>query len=201
MRLREELRENWFVTVLSVAMASFFLVAAIVSAATYASVARAHRDIVLGESTVGATLLENGSLLVTYTVTLDNPTRYTLHIYSVSWSVYVVNGTEGAGRLIVLGTSYTGPGRMLTVDGRSIETYALELYVSAPDKLDALDGLVAHAHAQGVEYTLETIPFAHEFEVVAWLGEFAHDYDRELYLNDLVQLDLVDQVYREVPWL
>ncbi len=201
MRFWKEFRRDWFTLTLCIVMASFFLVAAIVSAATYASVVRAHRDVALGESTTGASVLGNGTLLLTYSVTLDNPTRYTLHIYSIGWSVYVVNATEGAGRYLVMGGSYTGPGRMLTVDGRSTETYSMELYVTDQDKLDALEGLLVFAHSQGIDYNLETIPYTHEFEVIAWLGEFAHDYDRELYLNDLIKLDLVDVVWGDVPWL
>lgn len=201
MRLREELRKDWFAFTLCAVMALFFAVAAVASAATYASVVGAHRDVTLGESTVGATLLENDTLLLTYSVTLDNPTRYTVHIYSLSWSVYVVNGTEGADRNIVLGGSYTGPGHMLTVDGRGTETYSLRCFVIAQDRLDKLNGLIGYGLTQGEEYTLETIPYTHAFEIVAWVGEFAHDYDRELYLNDLMKLDLVDLIYREVPWL
>ena len=51
-------------------------------------------------------------------------------------------------------------------------------------------GFINFSRSQGVDYTLESVPYLHEFALIATLDDYKHDYLREIYLNDLVTVEL-----------
>ena len=187
----EELRKRWFVSMLSVAAAIFFTVALIVSAYTYVNVMDANASVVLMNAIEGAEMLDNGSLLVTIQIQLDNPSDLELSISTVSWTVTIWNHTDGV-NIIPVASAYNGTGDGLTVKKKSVETFTYQAIVSDLTRLANIDGFINYSMAQGQDYTLETVPYMHDFRVTGWIADFPHDYQtyRETYLNDMIRIDL-----------
>jgi len=185
----KDLRNHWFSTSMYLAFFLFFLVAGIVSALTYGTVVRVQEQVGLESASYDAQLLDNGSVEIAFSITLSNPSRYTLHLSTTTWTVRVVNITGEDRRSITLATEYIGPTIGLTVPARSDRTFDFATIVSDPSLLSELQGFINYSSSLGHHYTLSTIPYEHEFAAIAWIGEFRHDYVREGYLNDLVTID------------
>lgn len=190
MSLWKSIRRHWFSTALYVAFSAFFLVASVVSVSTYVSVVDAHERIVLADPTHGASVQPNGTLLVSFSVDIVNPSRYDLSLYSVNWEVDVVNGTSGPGWIIPVAGEYWGLFASPVVPARSYLTLSYAEYVSDPSTLSRLRGFVNYSSSIGLSMTLETIPYHHRLVANGWLEDFNHDYLREFYLNDLVRVVL-----------
>jgi hypothetical protein len=186
----KDLKDHWFSTSLYLIFFLFFLMAGVTSALTYGAVVRVQEQATLENASYDAQLLDNGSIEITFTITLSNPSRYTLHLYTTAWTVRVMNTTGQGGQSITLATEYIGPTVELTVPAKGNRTFDYATVVSDPNLLSELRGFINYSSSLGHDYTLSTIPYEHEFAVLAWIGEFKHDYVREAYLNDLVTLDV-----------
>jgi hypothetical protein len=186
----DDLRKHWFTTTLCVAFSLFFLVSGIISSMTYSSVVSVQRDDKLENPSYSANLLSNGSLRITFNITLANPSRYILHLSTVTWSVMVQNSSAGSNRLIPIDTAYAGPTAYITVPAKDERIFSYDIVVFDPETLTDLMGFVNYSAQTGHSYTLETIPYYHQFEASAWIGEFGHNYLRESYLNDIVAIVL-----------
>jgi hypothetical protein len=186
----DDLRKHWFTVTLCVAFSLFFLVSGIVSSMTYSSVVRVQTEDKLESPSYSASLLSNGSLRITFNITLANPSRYSLHLSTVVWSVMVQNFSAGSNRLIPIDTAYAGPTAFITVPAKDERIFSYDIVVLDPGTLTDLRGFVNYSAQTGHSYTLETIPYYHQFEASAWIGEFGHDYLRESYLNDMIMIVL-----------
>lgn len=187
--LLDKVREHWFSVTLYAVFSAFFLVAGILSALTYSAVVQAHNQIHLAAPSSDATLLEDGSLEIRFEITLSNPTDYRLQINSASWTVYLDNSTAQGGTRLTLDIDYIGPTVGLRVDAGDELPFVYQTVVSDPSLLESLRGFVNYSASVGTTYTLETIPYVNEVVVLAWIGDFEHDYIREDYLNDLVRVE------------
>lgn len=186
----DDLRKHWFTVILCVAFSLFFLVSGIVSSMTYSSVVSVQREDKLENPSYSASLLSNGSLRITFNITLANPSRYTLHLSTVVWSVMVQNSSAGSNRLIPIDTAYAGPTAYITVPAKDERVFSYDIVVFDPKTLTNLMGFVNYSAQTNHSYTLETIPYYHQFEASAWIGEFGRNYLRESYLNDIVTIVL-----------
>lgn len=167
----------------------FFLGASVVSASTYASVVRAQQDIVLENPSKGMNVLANGSLEFTLSIDFVNPSRYPLHLYSGDWIVRVVNDSGSGLSYIPLVSEYTSWSAGITIPARDRTTFSYLAVVSDPGLISRVNGFANYSVATGQEYTLETVPYEYNLDMIAFLGEFKHDYLREFYLNDMVQVE------------
>jgi len=190
MGVLKEFRKRWFVTTLSAAAGLFFLVALLYSGLTYVRVMDARTGVELRDAVESAELLANGSLRVGITIELYNPSAYSLRLNSISWSVRIDNTTTTP-LYIPVTTDYTSAAAGVVAESHSTLSLEYEKIVSDPEKLAAIRGFVNHSAASGDDYTLETVPYLHDFRVVAWIDNFDHDYQyyRELYLNDMVRIE------------
>ena len=186
----DDLRKHWFTVTLCVAFSLFFLVSGIISSMTYSSVVSVQREDKLENPSYSVSLLSNGSLRITFNITLANPSRYTLHLSTATWSVMVQNSSAGSNRLIPIDTAYAGPTAYITVPAKDERIFSYDIVVFDPETLTNLMGFVNYSAQTGHSYTLETIPYYHQFEASAWIGEFGHNYLRESYLNDIVTIVL-----------
>lgn len=185
-----EFRKRWFVTMLCVAGSLFFVSALVVSSLAYVNVMEARQGVELTGAVESAELLSNGSLKVGLSIELVNPSVYVLRVNSVSWSVRIDNSTAST-LFIPVTTAYTGASAGIVVDGGGSFTFTYEGVVSDPGRLAAIRGFLNHSSAEGEDYTMETLPYLHDFRVVAWVDDFDHDYQyyREFYLNDMVKIE------------
>jgi hypothetical protein len=186
----DDLKKRWFTVTLCVAFSLFFLISGIISSMTYSFVVSVQREDKLENPLFSASLLSNGSLRITFNITLSNPSRYILHLSTVAWSVMVHNSSGGSNRTIPIDTAYAGPTAYITVPAKDERVFGYDIVVSDPETLADLMGYVNYSAQTGHSYTLETIPYYHQFEASAWIGEFGHNYLRESYLNDIVTIDL-----------
>jgi len=189
--LRDELRTRWFVAGLSVAAAVFFAVALVFSAATYVSVMDAKQRVELTGALEGAEVLQNGSLRISLSLTLVNPSSQHITVSSISWNVKVVNGSGVDISYLGLVSQYGVSPEFSEVGPRTELDFEFFAVVSDPDKIARLQGFIEYWSSQGLFLTLETIPYLHDFRVLGWLGDYEHDYQyyKEAYLNDLVRVD------------
>lgn len=186
----KSIRRHWLAVGLYLALSFFFLGACFISAGTYSAVVKAQHIIELTDAEHSAYVLENGSVLLTFSIVLDNPSRYPVTFSSVRWDVSIVNDTGPSVRYIILGGEYYGLSAGLSAAARSQTTYSYELILSG-STLSEVRGFVEYSNVhQGTSLTLETAPYVFEFEVLGWLGDFQHEYLRETYLNDLVTINL-----------
>lgn len=190
MTLLRWMRGHWFATALYVTFSLFFLVACLVSTHTYISVVNAQEDIRLADPVTGASLLSNGTLLVSFSVDILNPSKYEINLYSVNWEVTVANGTSGPGWLIPVTSRYLGSGASPVLPAKTPSTISFSAYVADPVILSKLRGYANYSSGEGHTLTLETLPYDHKFTATGWLGTFEHEYLREFYLNDLVRASL-----------
>ncbi len=185
-----DLRKRWFVTAMCSAGGLFFLVALIVSSLAYVNVMEARQGVELRGAVESAELLSNGSLKVGLSIEIVNPSSYPLMMSSVSWSVRIDNTTESP-TFIPVTTAYTGANAGIMVESEGAAVLVYEGVVSDPGRIAAIRGFLNYSLAEGEEYTIETIPYLHDFRVVAYIGDLDHDYQysRELYLNDMVRIE------------
>lgn len=160
-----------------------------IATSTYSGVVRTQSHVALSGPEM-ATQVQNGSLDISFSIKVQNPSSYVLHIQSVSWFVYLMNGTTGPGHLTTLGTDYIGPTLGFTISKASEREFTFHGIVSDRALISKIQGFVNYSKTQGHDYTLEGVPYLHQFSLVASIGDFKHDYLRELYLNDLVTVDL-----------
>ncbi|HIJ17055.1 MAG TPA: hypothetical protein HA364_04680 [Thermoplasmata archaeon] len=190
MALLKSAKEHWFSVTLYALFSAFFLVAGVLSASTYVSVVSTQNKVLLENASFSADELENGSVEITFSIDLVNPSRYDLKMQSIVWEAFVTNGTSGTGWYIPVGSAYTGPTSYVEVPSGDTMTFSYSSLVSDPETLAKLNGLVNYSALEGEHLTLETLPYIHEFYTVAWMGDFKHDYLREMYLNEIVKVQL-----------
>lgn len=191
MSLKRSVKRHWFSVMLYCLFAVFFIVASLISAATYVSVVDAQESIELVRPSHSASPLSNGTLLVSFSIDLVNPTRYDLSLYTVNWEVVVFNGTSGPGWIIPVTGDYRGAGTSPMVPARSEITISYDSYVSDPATLSKLNGYVNYTNSLGGSMDIETLPYIYKLTCLGWLDDFEHEYLREFYLNDLVKISLM----------
>jgi hypothetical protein len=190
MAIFERVRKHWITVGMYVVFSLFFLTACIVSANTYGAVAQAQRDVVLESPVEAADIVSHGDLNVSFSIQLHNPSKYTLHVYTLSWYAKLVNASSPSGSVIPVGEDYSGPTHYLEVPAKTTLTYTFWSVVSDPETMEKLNGFINYSKSLGTDYTLETLPYEHSFSIIAMIGDFQHDYVREGYLNDLVTVEL-----------
>ncbi len=191
MGVKDELRQRWFVATLSIAAAVFFSAALIFSAATYLSVMDTRLEVEFRDAVETAELLTNGSLVISLTIVLDNPSRQELVISSISWNVKVYNVSD-TGTTYIPMTSHFGVSPEYSVlRAHEAMTIEREGFVVDQEKLASLSGYINHSASEGLDLTMESVPYVHDFRVVAWISDFDHDYQysKEAYLNDMVKIE------------
>lgn len=191
MSIRSDLRERWFVSGLSIAAAVFFTGALIASTMTYVGVMDAKQRVELTGAIEGAEFLENGSLRISLSITLANPSNQYITMSSVSWNVKVVNGSGQDISYIPLFNRYGVDPEYSELGPQAEMEFEMATLVSDPEKIEDLQGFADYWSSQGVTTTLETIGYYHDFRVVGWLGDYQHDYQyyKTTYLNDMVRID------------
>ena len=191
MGIGNDLRERWFVSFLSIAAALFFLGALLYSAATYVAVMDARQGIELVGPVEGVELLSNGSLALSLSIDLRNPSTQEATVTSISWTVNVRNTTASGTTMIPLVNVYKVPLGGLTLGAKSTIHFSYNSTVTDASTLAALRGYVNYSHSQGDVADLESLEYIHDFRVQGWIGDYDHDYtySGERYLNDLVKLE------------
>ena len=190
MALMRTAREHWVTVVLYLLFSVFFLVCSVISAGTYSAVVKTQRDVDLEHPSHSVSILPNGSLELDFSIELSNPSRYELHSQSMSWYATLENGTTGPGRIITLGTAYSGPTSGLRVLPKSEKNFTFSSVVSDPAVIAKLNGYINYSAASGHTYTLTTLPYIYDFSFIGTIGEFKNDYLREDYLNQLVTVEV-----------
>ncbi len=175
---------------LYIAFSAMFIGSSALATSTYSDVVKTQGDVKLTGADMEAQVLANGSLKLTFSISVHNPSRYTLHIQSISWFVYLVNGTIGPEHLTTLSTDYIGPTLGFTVSKTSDGQFTFQGIVSDRATISNIQGFVNYSRSQGHDYTMGSVPYVHEFAFVATIDEYKHDYLREMYLNDLVTVNL-----------
>lgn len=169
---------------------AFFIGSSVVATSSYSNVIKAQTEIRLAGADANAQVLANGSVKLTFSISVVNPSAYTLHIQSISWFVYLVNDTGATRKLTTLSTDYTGPTVGVTVSKRSSGQFDFQGFVSNRAVVAQIEGFVNYSRSLGHDYTVESVPYDHEFAFIASLGDYEHDYVQEKYLNDLVTVEL-----------
>lgn len=190
MEIIQKAKKHWVTVTLYLVFSLFFVGACLVSANTYSAIAQAQRDISLQNPEFDAEIVQKGHLNVSFNVQLYNPSRYTLHVYTLSWYAKLVNASNTDAPVIPVGEDYVGPTQYLKVPAKTTLNYTLWYEVSDPATLAKLFGFVNYSQGLGQSYTLETLPYIHDFSIMLTIGEFEHEYLREGYLNDLVTVNL-----------
>lgn len=190
MAVHEWIRETRVALVLSIALALVFLSFSVLSAITYSRVIVAQQEIALENPVRSATVLTNGTLKIEFRVSVVNPSGYAIHITTLSWYTQIDNST-GNPPIIPLASQLYSANSALTISAKETKDYVFDAYISDPRMLTDLKGYVNFSNAQGHQLTLETAPYAHSFDIRGWLDDFKHDYFREEYLNQLVDIELL----------
>jgi hypothetical protein len=190
MAIVEKAKKHWVTATLYLVFSLFFVVACLVSANTYSAIAQAQQDISLKNPVYDAEIVRKGHLNVSFNVQLYNPSRYTLHVYSLSWYAKLENSSSTDERVIPVAEDYVGPSQYLEIFAKTTKNYTLWFEVSDSTTLAKLYGFVNYSQGLGQSYTLETLPFVHDFSIMLIIGEFQHEYLREVYLNSLVTVSL-----------
>ena len=191
MSVFDDLRKRWFVTSLCAAAALFFVGGLAFSTMSYVRVMDAREHIVLVNADEDAEILGNGTLLITFSIELKNPSKLDLSVATLSWNVKLDVSMIGSDQFLPLGNAYKGPTEYLFIKAGSTTEFHYSTYVTDADVFSVIDDYIAYQSSAGQDYTPETIPYAHDFRFWAWLGEYRHDYQYygELYLNDMVRID------------
>jgi len=190
MGLIEKIKRHWVSATLYLVLSLFFLGACLVSTNTYGGVAQAQRDIALRNPHYEAQATIDGGVNISFSVQLYNPSRFTLHIYTLAWYAALTNMSSTSERTIPLGEDYVGPTKYAEVPAKSTANYSFWAVVDDPAKIGKLTGFINYMRGLGDNYTLETLPYDHQFATIMYIGGFNHDYLRERYLNDLVTVSL-----------
>ena len=210
MGVLSDLRKRWFVTGLTLAVSLFFTAALLYSTMTYVDVMEARQGVELRGALEGAEELEDGSLLVTFSVEVYNPSDQDLVVHSMSWTVRAENSSGAVAAYLPVTSAYNASSEGTVFGSESARRVVYEAVVSDPavlgplralaeymssqgdeTTLAALRGFIGYSASQGDEYTLSSLPFVHDYRLVAYTGGFDHDYQysKELYLNDLVRIE------------
>ena len=191
MTMREELRERWFASFLSIAAGLILTSALVFSASTYVSVMDARQGTTLKDATESAETLPNGTLRISLSISMENPSRLDINVQSISWSVRVDNSTSTETTYIPLFTVYGVPEMYSVIGAHETITFEFSRTVNDQQTLERLEGFVGYWEDQGEDYSLESIRYLHDFRVVGWIEDFDHDYTYwgESYLNDMVKID------------
>ncbi|GEM_PF-1325741 len=191
MGVLSELRKRWFVTGMCVASTLFFTGALLFSTLTYVDTMEARQGVELRNAVETAEELDNGSLLVSLSIEVYNPSGRDLVVQSLSWTVRVNNSTESSVSHLMVASAYNSTSDDISFPGESVRPVMYEAIVSDPVILAALREFINLSESQGDEYTLSTVPYLHDFRLVAWMDGFDHDYQyyKELYLNDMVRVE------------
>ena len=184
------IKKHWVFVTLYVVLSLFFLGAAVGSALTYSSVVKVQEQVVLGSTTHSEEVLQNGTLFISFSIDVVNPSRFDIQVNSVSWYVKVYNGTEPHRYAMQLAEDYIGSTEGKEIASKSTGTLYFTAYVTDPVILSALNGFINYSASGGTVYTLAALPFVHEFDMIGYLAGFEHNYLRERYLNDLVRIEL-----------
>jgi hypothetical protein len=184
------IKKHWVFVTLYVLLSLFFLVAATESALTYSSVVNAQEQVALGRTTHSEDVLPNGTLLISFSMEVVNPSRFDINVDSVSWYVKVYNGTEPHRYGMQIAVDYIGSTEGREIASTSTDTLYFTAHVTDSNILSSLNEFINYSASKGIVYTLATVPFVHEFDMIGHLAEFEHNYLRERYLNDLVKIDL-----------
>ena len=190
MSILKKVKRHWVTVTMYIVLSLFFTGACIVSANTYGAIAQAQRDVVLQNPQHDAEIVQHGNLNVSFSIQLVNPSRYTLHIYTLSWYSTLVNSSSPTDRAIQVGEDYVGPTQYLEVPAKTTFNFTFWSIVSDPVILAKLVGFINYSKGLGQTYTLETLSYTHEFSIMLFIGEFEHEYIRERYLNELVTVRL-----------
>jgi hypothetical protein len=187
-----DFKKHWFVTMLCILSALVFVGALVMSSVTYVEVIDAREGVTLAAAQESAEVTPEGSLKIGVSIELRNPSVFELDLYSVSWSVVLDISDLGGVPNLPLANVYQGSGEALNVAAGETRVFEFETEISDEAALSALVEYVSYWNSHGEDYTLETIPYAHDFRVVLWLGDFSHNYQYsgEQYLNDMVRIDL-----------
>jgi hypothetical protein len=187
----EEFRRHWFVTTLCVATAMTFSVALIASSVNYVRVVDAREGAVLADAVESAEVLSNGSLRVGISIEFRNPSKYDISISTVSWTVKIDLSGTGDAPFLPVARAYKGTTELLILDAGETMELEYEAIVSEPGLLSRIEAYINASAEAGNDYTLETIPYIHDFRLTGWIGDFRHDYQYsgELYLNDMVRIE------------
>ena len=190
MSILEKAKKHWVTVTLYIVLSLFFLGACLVSMNTYGAIAEAQQDIRLQNPYYDAEIVQHGNLNVSFSVEVANPSRYTLHIYTLSWYATLVNSSSTTDRITSIGEDYVGPTKYFEIPAKTTVNLTYWSIVSDPTVFSKLFGFINYSAGLGQSYTLETLPYTHVFSVMAFIGEFEHEYTREGYLNDLVTVML-----------
>jgi len=190
MKLLDSAKRRWFSVMLYSIFSAFFLIAGIVSTSTYVTVVAAQDQVVLDNVSFGTEELGDGTLEVRFSIDLVNPSRYNLWMQAVVWEAFIINGTSGPGWYIPIASDYIGSTEYVEVPAHDRKIFEFFEIVSDEETLAKLNWLVGNATSSGTDCTIETLQYTHEFYAVAWIGDFKHDYLREMYLNDIVRIQL-----------
>lgn len=188
MSISKEFRSRWFFSSLYLITALFFVAALLFSALNYVRVMNARENIILTGAAESATVLENGTLVVGLSIEVRNPSSMSLSVATLSWTVQV--STSGTS-FIAVANAYKGPTEQLIVGKDETKTIDYTAYVTDPRTLEKIEEFINASASEGKQYTLETVPYIHDFRLAGWLGDFRHDYpySGETYLNDMVEVD------------
>jgi len=189
MAVREWIKGTWVALAVTLIFALVFLSFSILSAMTYSQVVVAQQKIVLENPVRSASVLTNGTVKIEFSVSVVNPSGYVIHITTLSWYTHIENST-GTPRIITLANELFSENSALTISAKETKNYVFDAYISDRSVLTALKGYVNFSNAQGHDITLATAPYSHSFDIRGWLDDFKHDYFREEYLNQLVDIDL-----------
>lgn len=187
-----EFKEHWFVTLLCVIAALIFLVSLVLSGVNYIRVIDARENVVLAGAEESADLMPTGTLYIGFRAELRNPSSFDLVISSVSWSAKVDISILGGPLFLPLATVYNGSAGQLVVKAGTTTVFEYYEAVSDPTLLSQIQSYINASKAEGDAYTIETVPYIHDFRVTAWIEDLRHDYEYsgESYLNEIVRLDL-----------
>ena len=169
---------------------AIFIVSSVIATSTYSDVVRAQRDVKLTGADMSAQVLADGSLQITFSISVHNPSAYTLQIQSVSWFVFLSNGTAGPNQLTTLSSYYIGPTQGYTVSKKSDRQFTFLGTVSDHATISKIKAFVNYSTSQGHAYTIESVPYDHDFSITVTIGEYKHDYMDEIYLDNLVTISL-----------
>jgi hypothetical protein len=189
--VKDDFSRRWFVSTLSIATAIFFSAALVTSAMTYVSVMDARQEVRLRDAIETTEMLTNGSLAISLTIVLDNPSRQELRMSSISWNVKIFNTSGTSLTYIPLVNVFGVPEGYSVLQSHDTMTLEFEAFVSDVAKLSSLNGYINHSGLQPLNYTQQAIPYVHDFRIVAWIDDFDHDYQysEEDYLNQLVKIE------------
>jgi len=187
--VREWMKGTRVALALTLILTLVFLSFSILSAMSYSQVIVAQQKIVLENPVRSASVLANGTLKIEFSVGVVNPSGYAIHITTLSWYTQIDN-SSGTPPVIPLATQYYSANSALTISAKETRKYVFETYITDRSTLTALKGYVNFSNAHGHTITLATAEYSHNFDIRGWLDDFKHDYFREEYLNELVDIDL-----------